>query len=320
MSSNVFEVLGLSAGHRKSDKVVQRVLDYEKASKKYKPDDKLLWQIKYDGVSCIIISVEGEVMLFSRTGKRFKNVGLLELEATKLYKGSLDGLVLFAELHNDELSLEELGGIVNPNRTKSADVNVLDLFLNSRLACFDIVTKEEFINGVSSTSYLDRYSWLVNYLPASEDGTTMFRVFGDCCKMSSAQTKAKSLVYEGQEGGVFKDPTAGWKAGSKDARSFKIVSGVDYDLQVLGVEEGKGKREDMVANLIVQWRKYGTGEVVMLPVDGRFDDETRIQWWRNPSEIVGKIVHVHALCIGSKGSLRLAKVHQVRHDKDKPDI
>ncbi len=102
----------------------------------------------------------------------------------------------------------------------------------------------------------------------------------------------------------------------------KKVRGVDFDLLVTGIEEGEGKHSGMTGKLVLQWRKWGKpdGELMPLPADGCFDVATRKLWFTHPELIVGQIVHVHALQIGSKGSLRLPKVQTVRIDKTRPDL
>lgn len=309
---NVFEFLGLPANHRSDDKVVHRVKNLHEV-----PEAKLKWpalaQEKLDGVYAIAISNGKEWGIFSRTGKLFTNCRVHEyyLEVNSADKN----LVYLCELTSKAISLEELSGAVNPNRTEplpSLLINAIDCY--SQLNLFDVITKEDFITGKSSTDFGIRIS--NDFLPIGRVKTKLVYSLEEFTEF------AESITSLGGEGAVLKQTDAPWIAGKKDHNYTKLVCGCDYDLEVLGVEEGKGKRKGMVANLILRWRMYGVpeGVVTNIPVDGRFDDATRISWWNNPALIIGKIVHVHALQLGSKGLLRLAKVREVRIDKTVADL
>lgn len=312
---NVFEFLGLPANHRSDDKVVHRVKNLHEV-----PEAKLKWpawaQEKLDGVSAIVLYNGKGWGIFSRTGKRFTNCD--EVLSTLSLNGSISNrnVVYFCELICPSISLEELSGAVNPNRTELLSDELQAKLQSARLICFDAVTTNDFVSGINN-----------------ESGPFDYRFFNLIFNVAKALTVpvsdlieftdfANSITKGGGEGAVLKQTDAPWIAGKKDHSYTKLVCGCDYDLEVLGVEEGKGKRKGMVANLILRWRMYGEsdGQEVSIPVDGRFDDTTRIQWWNDSSLIIGKIVHVHALQLGSKGLLRLAKVREVRIDKHVADL
>lgn len=311
---NVFEFLGLPANHRSDDKVVHRVKNLHEV-----PETKLNWpawaQEKLDGVYAIVVTnEEGEVGIFSRTGKKFVNCDLLCYEV-KNHPNYDSKLIYLCELVCTTLSLEELSGAVNPNRTEPLTTEVESNIIGfAKLVCFDVVRKSYFILGKSSSHFSIRFS--NDFLPIERVRTKVVYSIEDFTDF------AKSITDAGGEGAVLKQLDAPWIAGKKDHSYTKLVCGCDYDLEVIDVEEGKGKRKGMVANLILRWRMYGMpeGVVTNIPVDGRFDDTTRIRWWNNPALIIGKIVHVHALQLGSKGLLRLAKVREVRIDKTVADL
>ena len=110
---NIFTHLGFSPNHREPSKVTQAVKHYAEVSDQHK-NKHFVGQIKKDGVSCIGIAIKGEVALFSRTGKPLKNTEVVV--ANIKYVGHLDGVFL-GELCCPSLSLEQLSGMVNPNRT-----------------------------------------------------------------------------------------------------------------------------------------------------------------------------------------------------------
>jgi len=308
---NVFEFLGLPANHRSDDKVVHRVKNLSEV-----PESKLKWpaiaQEKYDGVSAIVLHNGKEWGIFSRTGKRFTNCEVLIKRLERLVPDGSQ-YVSFCELICPTISLEELSGAVNPNRVEPLSANLeAELIGEALLVCFDSVLIREFIAGKCNESYEFRAK--VSPIPKA----MRYQVNS----IEEFKELAANITKRGGEGAVLKQLDAPWIAGKKDYNYTKLVCGCDFDLEVVAIEEGRGKRKGMVANLILRWRMYGKpdGAVVAIPVDGRFDDTTRIDWWNNPSLIMNKIVHVHALQLGSKGLLRLAKVHEVRIDKTVADL
>lgn len=322
---DVFKDLSLSPTHRGEKKVVQLVRNFEEreaqVEKILEEYGCIFGQLKEDGVYCLAVIVDNNCRIYSRTGNRFTNVQAQEEKLSAWAKAQDFSGILISELCNDSLSLEQLGGIVSSNRVKPLDSKQLDSLKDMRMSYHDMLTLEEFIAGESKASYHVRLHKLSHLkgLTTGKDKVLqveILRTIGAC------QDFADFLIAREEEGAVFKDPRAGWLAGRKNEVATKLVSGYDTDLEVIGIETGKGKRANTVAKLVVRWRLYGKpdGNIVELPVDGRFNDEQRKEWFDDPSKIIGKIVHVHALKVGSKGSLRIAKVRAVRFDKTFADL
>lgn len=315
---NVFEFLGLPANHRSDEKVTHKVKNLHEV-----PVSKIkfpaLAQTKADGISAICVITSFECGIFTRTGKRMTNVSKLEQELWDYsnYNHNLINTVVFAELCNGLCSLEVLGGWVSPNRKEELTEEDSACHNHSYLTAFDFMPVQEFIDGESKLGYQQRH---VEFL-STASGIRPVPTF-QVESMEEFERLCDTLVHQGEEGAVLKQMDFIWKAGKKDYCQTKKVRGVDYDLEVVDVEEGKGKREGTVANLLVRWRDFGIAgnPPVVLSVDGCFSDNDRSTWYHRPSDIIGKIVHVHALQIGSKGSLRLAKVKSVRIDKTVADL
>lgn len=268
---------------------------------------------KMDGVCALLINIGGDTKLFSRTGRKLNNVEHLE----KLYnkRSELYDMVCCVELCNDSLSLEQISGACNPNRVEALASEISSAWNQSYLSFYDLTDLDSFIEGHCVLNYatrLDDLEFLNLPIPAflyaySESQVSAFR---------------DTIISQGGEGIVRCSPIAGWKAGRKNREKTKEVRGVDLDLEVIGVVEGKGKRAGTMAKVVVRWRLFGdiNNPPIELAVDGCFSDEFRLTCWTDPSVIVGQIAHVHALQIGSKGSLRLAKVKTIRIDKFKADV
>lgn len=323
---NIFEFLGLHPEHRKQNKVTQLVKHMKDVPISKHPKSVMV-QEKKDGVHAIIVKRNRKVQIFGRTGKKFTNVEHFESDIA-INTTHLDSFVVMAELCNPAWSLEELSGIVNPNRTKPiTDKQYNELLSYSSLHVFDWVSMEGFLQGNYVMAFKDRWNqaidWcmqvhLLNVTLVSTWPTLVTKL-----DQEDLEDKLEEITEHGGEGIVIRDPEAGWLAGHKGFRSMKMVRDCEYDLEILGLEDGKGKRSGMVANFICRWRKFGKkdGELVEIPVDlAGWSDDKRIEAWNNPDSVVGKVVKVRALQIGSQGSLRLAKAHDLRHDKDTADF
>ena len=319
---NVWEYLGLKENHRKQDKTVQLVKNYDEIDpSRIKPPYYV--QHKEDGVYALAVVREGKAAIFGRTGKELTNVEHLEhlLEDVCFRKGYTD-VVLSAELVCHECSLEQLSGVVNPNR-KAELTEEQDAWVDKfQLYFHDYIELDSFISGDFDMPYYKRLGAveeLIHWVDKEPFFVPRTKVVQS---LAEAEEFARIAIGHGKEGAVIKSAHEGWKSGRKNHVATKIVRGVDYDLEVIGTLEGKGKRANMVANLLVRWKLNGSPEglEMELKTDGRFDDATRIDWFNNPDKIIGKIVHVHALQISSKGALRLPKVRAVRIDKTVADL
>lgn len=302
---NCFEFLGLAPDYRKEGKVVQLVKNLEEVTEK-NITFPLLGQIKYDGVYGMLIVTEAGAAIFGRTGKKLSNLSCLFTKYTKLPLG-----VYLGEVCLPGRSLEVLSGIVNPNRTKELEPDT-EAYLNNNVEIHfhDYLSIEEFVAGESLQCYSHRVSTLrSNGLTCIS--TVVIHSYTDL------EVFAKEAIEEGQEGVVLKHDT-GWLAGHKGWRAMKRVRRVEYDLLCVGAEQGKGKYEGLVANLIFRW-KDGSTIKAMLGKNYTHEDARRM-WTNYHDTPEGFIFTVYGLQDSSKGKIRLPKVGELRHDKSSPDF
>lgn len=320
---NIFEFIG--AKPRTGNKVCQHVKHFDEVpdSKKSYP---MIAQIKKDGVCALVAKLDDKVKIFSRVGHEYKNCENLCRRFQKYSYSAMDFVVYIAELCNDSCSLEELSGMVNPNRVKPLSDDQEEIMAQSYLSFHDAIPLIVFAEGKSSLTYHERYRWLAKNLPIE------FDLIGSSFVMDAEDAKAFTdwCIDRGEEGAVFKQ-NEDWQAGHKGYRSMKMVKGVDYDLLCIGAEEGKGKYAGLVANLIFRWK--GGKQIKAMLGKGWTHDMAEEMWkcytygeavsmpeHRHVDSPVGKIFQVYALQESSKGKLRLPKVGELRHDKDEPDI
>lgn len=322
---NIFQYLSLDENHRSQTKVTQLVKHYDEVPSKHK-DKTFCVQKKEDGVCALAVVDAYTCKIFSRTGKEFQNVSKLNFEMSE---SRLPIGVYLGEIVNDDFSLEQLSGVVNPNRTKDLDENGKKLLENMKFKMFDFLEIDEFINGKSDTAWEDRFHKLCCnvYKANPQEFNYSFEVIPSVPELydNLIDLSLEAAVAKGHEGIVIRDPKAGWLAGHKGWHVMKKVRGVDYDLRCIGYEEGTGKYKGKVANLVFQWKN---GETIKCMLGKGWTHESAEQMFRDivvgsedeSSHPIGKIFQVYALDESSKGKLRLAKVGERRFDKDYADV
>ncbi|AGY47988.1 ATP-dependent DNA ligase [Acinetobacter phage Petty] len=304
---------------------VQLVKHFDEVIDKHKIYPMIV-QLKHDGVYALQVVQGGQSAVYSRTGNLLFSdaVACVIGDWTKLPDG-----VYIGELICPVMSLEELSGIVSPNRKKALNAEEI-----SNLMCYgciryhDYLTFDELLAGSSDKSYKHRYRQLYAHL-ASANLNELIVESSTVNSYEEIEQIAERYIAAGLEGVVVKQPDASWLAGHKGYRAMKIVRGVSLDLRCVGVLYGKGKRADQIAALEFEYK----GNKFKADLGKGWTDERRAELTKNyeltfdPHKVheaefnpIGKIWEVKALDISSTGkALRLPKVVRVRWDKDEPD-
>ncbi|UOW66252.1 ATP-dependent DNA ligase [Aeromonas phage vB_AspA_Bolek] len=291
---------------KNSKSPVQLVKHYDEVLQK-----NLKWpawaEQKEDGVWCGVVWDGKELGFFSRTGNEFYTELDVEVPIA-MHKNP--GLYI-AELVNPSMSLETLSGLINTNRKVPWTATEFGLMAYCQLRFHDYVPLSALLSGVSAHPHADRISMLATILPHQYiiPGTLVhtdeqWRAF------------AQMQVDAGREGAVLKQLDADWVAGHKGYRVTKLVKGLDVDLRCAGVSlDGKGKRAGTLAKIMVSYK----GKVVGADLGKGWTDEKRAalltEYQEDPSSVVGRVWHIHALQEGSAGGLRLPKAMSRRIDK-----
>lgn len=280
----------------------------------------LIVQKKEDGVHCAIVVQPYydtfRIGLFSRTGKAFTCVQhLVVFLKEQARKGYLRSGVYFGELVNPELTLEELSGFVNPNRTNAPEPALASCARDFQIHLFDHVTLTEYLDGSTARPYWERLQGC-EVIPYTELWLLVRQVSTVVLRdLEEADLVFNELISEGHEGVVIRNEGAPWQAGHKGQYSVKRVRAVSYDLLCIGAESGKGKREGLVAKLLFRWRD---GKTLKADLGKGWTDDKR-PCIENAGTLVGGVYRVYGLQDSSKGLIRLAKVGERRIDKTEPD-
>ncbi|UOW66308.1 ATP-dependent DNA ligase [Aeromonas phage vB_AspA_Lolek] len=267
---------------------------------------------KEDGVWCGVVWDGTEYAFFSRTGNEFYAELDVEVPIDLIHAPA--GLYI-AELVNPSMSLETLSGLINTNRKASWTATEFGLMAYCQLRFHDYIALPALLAGSWLIPHSERISTLMTRLSPQHiiPGTVVhtdeqWRAF------------AQMQVDAGREGAVLKQLDADWVAGHKGYRVTKLVKGLDVDLRCVGVSlDGKGKRAGTLAKIMVSYK----GKVVGADLGKGWTDEKRAallaEYQEDPSSVVGRIWHIHALQEGSAGGLRLPKAMSRRIDKTVAD-
>ena len=204
-------------------------------------------QPKLDGVRCLIQSdsysdkgiILQTVTAYSRNGKEWKNIDHILEELVPFFTKYPD-VVLDGELYNHDFKDDFESIISMVRKTKPTDEDRRISALNVYFNCYDIVDTHK--------SYMQRRNFIVRNLPL---GFGIKHVF---TQLVSSEKEAKKVHKEnlakGYEGSIVRINDV-YKCGrSWSLRKFKDFH--DAEANIVGYEEGKGKRAGTLGKFLMQ--------------------------------------------------------------------
>lgn len=222
--------------------------------------------------------------LMSRQGIPFTGMGHIIEELNKIQLSYGCDLMFDGELirkNVDGLSDGEnfrVGtGLVNSD---DADKTCIEFVI------FDVMPLHEFLEGKSSGYYSNR-RFVLDQLHEVENEFEYLRIVpvlyhgSDTNEIDRWLEWADSMGYEG----LMLNKDAPYEC-KRTTNLIKIKSFKYSDLRVVGYEEGTGKYTGMLGSVIVE---YKGGAVA---IGSGLSDEQRVNYWKNPDELIGKIVQV----------------------------
>lgn len=270
---------------------------------------------KLDGNRCIAIKDNDEVRFFTRKGQPIEGMTDLEKEIMKLRNGIvLDGELLLRNDNNlpaDEL-FRETQKVVRKDGVKK----------NLEFYAFDILSVEEFKNGISINKYEHR----------REELESLFSFFGE----DFEYTKVLPVLYKGDDKnmigvlmkyaeekgweGLMVNSADGLYQSKRTSDLLKVKHMETADLLVMSIEKAiDGQFKDMLARVNVEYKGNLVG------VGSGFSIEERKKFAENPDLIVGKIIEVQYFEESKddktgQPSLRFPVFKGIREDKTVEDI
>ena len=201
-------------------------------------------QPKLDGVRCLIQynklkCGEHEVVAYSRTGKQWKNIAHICVEL-KPFFAKHPNVILDGELYNHDFKddFEQIISMVR--KTKPTVQDRRKSRLNVQFHCYDIVNKK--MKFSTRDNWISKYligNWCIKHVSTN----LVFRE--DDARVYHARNLA-----DGYEGSIVRLDTPYQCKRSHSLRKFKDFS--DAEANIVGYEEGKGKRTGTLGKFIMQ--------------------------------------------------------------------
>ena len=205
---------------------------------------EVFMQPKLDGVRCLIQCTTNRknkkvVIAYSRTGKVWKNIEHIREELLPFFEKHQD-IILDGELYNHDFNddFEQIISMVRKTkptdeaRTKSRD--------NVQFHCYDMINHQ--------LKFSDRIKWLEKHIPISYCVKPVIT----CTVKDDKQSKKvhKLNLKSGFEGSIVRLDKPYESKRSFNLRKFKDFQ--DAEANIVGYEEGKGKRIGTLGKFIMQ--------------------------------------------------------------------
>jgi len=282
---------------------------------------------KLDGVRVLMTVIPTKhgkgvgVASYSRNGKVFENFTKIEsqicnnfanLLGMSLTTGLSQGFVLDGEIIGN--SFQELMRQARRKENVQADDSVFNIF--------DIIPIEDFRRGYWQTKLKNRLEILNNMrgvidtMPNVELLPHVMVDLDTAAGRDQLHRYAKDMVNAGFEGIMVKDVDAPYVC-KRNTSWMKWKPVYDYDLTVIGVEEGTGKNIGRMGALVCEG--VDDGKHITVNVGSGYTDEERQSYWDNTDSVIGRtaVVIADAVTQNHDGSysLRFPRFKTFRDDK-----
>lgn len=269
--------------------------------------------LKLDGNRSVCIVEDNDVKFYTRQGKSIEDMIELEEQFKELPNGVYDGEILLRNESN--MSSDELFRATQKAIRKDGNKRNLEFYI------FDTLTISEFKKGESKRVYSQRRNLLDTVISQYTNNSDNIKVLPILYKGKDKSVIPLILKQVEQAGyeGIMINTADGLYKTKRTNDLLKVKSMKSADLLVMSMEEGTGRNEGRLGRINVEYKGGLTG------VGSGFTDDERDLYWKNPDDIVGKIVEVQFFeeSIDEKTkqpSLRFPVFKCVREDKGVSDI
>lgn len=286
---------------------------------------------KLDGVRVLLTVIHndaGEVVTncYSRNGKIFENFYHIEKQVmenfTKLVRATAgtqfgrsltpEGFVFDGEVIGN--SFQELMRQARRKENVQAEDSVFNIF--------DIIPLRDFRHGHWNAQLSKRVSLLEAMRPVIDEMPNVELLPHIIVDLDTAAGRdqldryAKDQVNAGFEGIMVKNLDAPYEC-KRNTSWMKWKPIYDYDLTVIGIEEGTGKNTGRMGALVCEG--IDDGKYITVNVGSGYTDEERQSYWNNKDSVIGRtaVVIADATTQNQDGSysLRFPRFKTFREDK-----
>lgn len=277
---------------------------------KYVPEGtEFILSTKLDGCRCVLINREEGPEFYSRQGQVFEGLTQLEEEASKLPQGYVyDGELLLNKegLESKDLYRETVKIVSSDNEKQNIIFNV-----------FDILPIENFEVGYCSETSKERKYLLHNILNQDLNWFKEVKTLYEGSDKKQIQIWLDKITNEGGEGVMINLSKSPYEC-KRTKGLLKVKKMQTADVLVYDVEEGKGLNKGCLGAAKV-WFLGPDGKEYSCDVGGGYTQEQRIDFWKNPDKLIGKIIEISYFEISSNQqrtySMRFPVFKYIREDK-----
>jgi len=293
----IFSIINRNLELRASDSVINKVIPnliptFDVAlANKFDPkradwNDVWLASRKLDGVRCLtIVDIQGNVKCYSRQGNEFETLDVVREAVTQM---GLRGVVFDGEIClMDKNGDEDFPGIMKQIKRKNHTID------NPRYVMFDYLTLTEFDSKTSEmvlTGRLGRFAKIAEHIESSIYLSVLQQVVvTDDDHFAKLSAEAEELGHEG----LMVRKNVGYE-GKRTQNLLKVKKFFDAEYQVVDLDfedhrvirEGKEVVMPMLAQVWIEHKGY------KVAVGSGWNQEQRIRYQKNPSELIGKTITV----------------------------
>lgn len=231
---------------------------------------------KLNGNRCTYYNGE----FYTRQNKKYIGLDHIKADIEKIpnAKGYVfDGELIYKnnEGLSDSSAFQKGTGIAN-NKSKSKE--------ELKLVLFDMLSKEEFDNKVSKDTYKIRKKHLLDLKQYETENIEIVQMFYEGADQSEIWKWLDFCEQNDMEGCMLNLDTPYECKRTKSL--MKIKKFYDFDLQIVGYEEGTGRNKGRLGAFVVNYNgnqvKVGSG----------YSDEERINFWNDIDKYIGRVITV----------------------------
>jgi ATP-dependent DNA ligase len=238
-------------------------------------------QVKYDGARIIIYREDNTVAMFTRNGKRYTKLPLLEEQLLKLPASFVyDGELVFANYER-----KQSNGLARKAHSDGKITKAEAALAVVRL--WDMVDVKGYEDGFSAIPYLDRCCDLnnachtISTLAVNRINNFTVNKIEDCERLFYA------TLANGQEGIIVKNRYSPWE-NRRSPQCIKFKNEQSCELRIIAAKEGEGKNSNMLGAL----HCVSDDGHVDVWVGSGLTDAVRIDIWNNWEKYFNQIVEV----------------------------
>ena len=231
---------------------------------------------KLNGNRCTYYNGE----FYTRQNKKYIGLNHIKADIDKIPNAKeyvFDGELIYKnnEGLSDSSAFQKGTGIAN-NKSESKE--------ELKLVLFDVLPKEEFDNKISKDTYKIRKKHLLDLKQYETENIEIVQMFYEGTDQSEIWKWLDYCEQHDMEGCMLNLDTPYECKRTKSL--MKIKKFYDFDLQIVGYEEGTGRNKGRLGAFVVDYKgnqvKVGSG----------YSDEERVSFWNDRDKYIGRVITV----------------------------